>query len=44
MEKREKATERKRKERAKKDIELVDVDRKQIFNTVVEVTSGKSYS
>ena len=44
MEKREKATERKRKERAKKDTELVDVDRKQIFNTVVEVTTGKSYS
>tara|TARA_Y100001937_G_C7044096_1_gene296023 strand:- start:91 stop:801 length:711 start_codon:yes stop_codon:yes gene_type:complete len=44
MEKREKAAERKRKERAKKETEELDVDRKEIFGTVVEVTTGKSYS
>tara|TARA_Y100001951_G_scaffold103828_1_gene113633 strand:+ start:331 stop:1050 length:720 start_codon:yes stop_codon:yes gene_type:complete len=44
MEKREKATERKRKERVKKDLDTQDYDRKEIFNTVIEVTTGKSYS
>ena len=44
MEKREKAAERKRKERAKKETEDSDLDRKEIFSTVVEVKTGKSYS
>ena len=45
MEKREKATERKRKERSKKEIDLSsDTDRKEIFNTVIEVTTGKTHS
>ena len=44
MDKREKATERKRKERQKKDLDVQDVDRKEILNTVIEVTTGKSHS
>jgi len=43
MDKREKAADRKRKERAKKDIEIIDDNRKDIFNTVIEITTGKTH-
>ena len=44
MDKREKATERKRKERAKKEVDVSDISRKEILDTVIEVTTGKTHS